>query len=133
MGILLTVPRLRIVRALLAYQIPGQDCMLGTGYAYAAPNGTEDREALLQLFSTCLSGDAVLHGRLVDLLLQASEALAKCREAGTEKSKCLSLAGDIAQAISSLKLKVCGRLCFLCSSCNQGCLQAGDVRIEAGP
>ena len=77
------------------------------GYAISPPGeGPQEREALIQLFGACLSGDLALHGKLADLLLHASHTLAACRKAGTDRARCQGISDGLSRAVAALKLKV---------------------------
>ena len=70
----------------------------------------EDRSILVDLFGLCLAGDAALHTRLVDALLDLSAVEAECRVVGTAASlgpEQPPLANVVAEAICGIKLQVC--------------------------
>ena len=69
----------------------------------------EDRSLLVELFGLCLAGDAALHTRLVDALLDLSAVEAECRAVGTAASlgpEQPPLANVVAEAICGIKLQV---------------------------
>jgi len=70
----------------------------------------EERSLLVDLFGLCLAGDAALHTRLVDALLDLSAVEAECRVVGTAASlgpEQPPLAKVVAEAICGIKLQVC--------------------------
>lgn len=83
------------------------------GYMDIPASLPEDRSLLIQLFGLCLAGDAALHTRLVDALLDLSAVEAECRVVGTAASLGPGqppLANVVAEAICGIKIQVCHSL-----------------------
>ncbi|KAL0050998.1 hypothetical protein WJX82_000304 [Trebouxia sp. C0006] len=79
------------------------------GYMDIPASLPEDRSLLIELFGLCLAGDAALHTRLVDALLDLSAVEAECRVVGTAASlgpEQPPLANVVAGAICGIKLQV---------------------------
>jgi len=92
------------------------------GYMDIPASLPEDRSLLVDLFGLCLAGDAALHTRLVDALLDLSAVEAECRVVGTAASlgpEQPPLANVVAEAICGIKLQVCQELCAI--QCPPGC------------
>lgn len=84
--------------------------ILCAGYMDIPASLPEDRSLLIDLFGLCLAGDAALHTRLVDALLDLSAVEAECRVVGTAASlgpEQPPLANVVAGAICGMKLQVC--------------------------
>lgn len=78
------------------------------GYMDSPASLPEDRSILVDLFGLCLAGDAALHTRLVDALLDLSAVEAECRVVGTAASlgpEQPPLANVVAEAICGIKLQ----------------------------
>ena len=83
------------------------------GYMDIPASLPEDRSLLIELFGLCLAGDAALHTRLVDALLDLSAVEAECRVVGTAASlgpEQPPLANVVAEAICGIKLQECQEL-----------------------
>lgn len=84
-------------------------CFACAGYMDIPASLPEDRSLLIELFGLCLAGDAALHTRLVDALLDLSAVEAECRVVGTAASlgpQQPPLANVVAGAICGIKLQV---------------------------
>lgn len=83
--------------------------LVHVGYLEASASQPEDRAVLTKLFGLCLAGDAALHARLIEALIDLSAVEAECRGVGTSATLGPDqpvLANVVAETICGIKIQV---------------------------